>query len=47
MGKMMDFHTHRRILAILSEMQETLSEGGRHGGARTPQEFLGFFAQLE
>lgn len=47
MGKMMDFHTHRRILAILSEMQETLSEEGRHGGARNPKEFLGFFAQLE
>ena len=47
MGKMMDFHTHRKILTILGEMEENLSEGKKQKQARKPQEYLSFFAELK
>ena len=46
MGKMMDFHVHRRILGILSEMQEDLSGGRKRKEHREPAEYLAFFDQL-
>ena len=46
MGKMIDFHTHRRILAILAEMQVALSGGKKRKEAREPKEYLTFFAEL-
>ena len=46
MGKMMDFHMHRRILGILAEMEEELSKGKHRRNSRGPQEFVDFFAQL-
>lgn len=46
MGKMMDFHVHRRILGILSEMQEDLSGGRKRQEHREPAEYLAFFDQL-
>lgn len=46
MGKMMDFHTHRRILGILGEMQQDMAGGRGHGEHRQPREYLDFFAQL-
>lgn len=47
MVKLMDFHTHRRIQAILVDMIKALSEEKKHNTAKNPQEYLSFFSELK